>query len=119
MKDVKVKATLPSNVSLTGKMFPEEQKNNFTFDSQSKEIVWNIGDLSAGQGILNQAPNISFQISFWPDSSQMGQTPVLINEARISGQDQWTGETLQTTSPSINTGLPDDSSVGYEKSIVR
>ncbi len=119
LKDVKVKATLPSNVSLTGKMFPEEQKNNFTFDSQSREIVWNIGDLSAGQGILNQAPSISFQISFWPDSSQIGQTPVLINEARISGQDQWTGETLQTTSPSINTSLPDDSSVGYEKSIIR
>jgi len=119
MKDVKVKAILPNNVSLTGKMFPEDQKDKLTFDSHSREIIWNIGDLSAGQGILSEAPSISFQIAFWPDSNQTGQSPVLINEARISGQDQFTGETLHSTSPSINTGLPDDPAVNYEKSIVR
>ncbi|MBM3257678.1 MAG: hypothetical protein FJZ05_00455 [Candidatus Nealsonbacteria bacterium] len=118
-KDAKVKAVLPNNVSLTGKIFPDEQKDNLTFDSQSREIVWNIGDLSVGQGILSPSPSISFQISFWPDSSQIGQAPALINEARISGQDQFTGETLQATSPSVNTALPDDTTVTYEKSIVR
>jgi len=118
MKDVKVKATLPNNVSLTGKIFPEDQNDNLTFDSQSREIIWNIGDLSAGQGILSGAASISFQISFWPDSSQIGQSPVLVNEARISGQDQFTGETLHSASPSVDTGLTDDSTVTYEKSIV-
>ena len=114
MKNVKVKATLPQNVNLTGKIFPEEQTDKITFDSQSREIVWNVGDLIVGQGILTPAPNIAFQISFVPGANQAGQVPELISEARITGQDQWTGEILQATSPSINTSLPDDEMVSEE-----
>jgi len=114
MKNVKVKATLPQNVNLTGKIFPEEQTDKITFDSQSREIVWNVGDLIVGQGILTPAPNIAFQISFVPGANQVGQVPELISEARITGQDQWTGEILQATSPSINTSLPDDEMVSEE-----
>ena len=114
MKNVKVKATLPQNVNLTGKIFPEEQTDKITFDSQSREIVWNVGDLIVGQGILTPAPSIAFQISFVPGANQAGQVPELISEARITGQDQWTGEILQATSPSINTSLPDDEMVSEE-----
>jgi len=114
MKNVKIKATLPQNVNLTGKIFPEEQTDKITFDSQSREIVWNVGDLIVGQGILTPAPNIAFQISFVPGANQVGQVPELISEARITGQDQWTGEILQATSPSINTSLPDDEMVSEE-----
>jgi len=114
MKNVKVKATLPQNVNLTGKIFPEEQTDKITFDSQSREIVWNVGDLIVGQGILTPAPSIAFQISFVPGANQVGQVPELISEARITGQDQWTGEILQATSPSINTSLPDDEMVSEE-----
>ena len=114
MKNVKIKATLPQNVNLTGKIFPEEQTDKITFDSQSREIVWNVGDLIVGQGILTPAPNIAFQISFVPGANQAGQVPELISEARITGQDQWTGEILQATSPSINTSLPDDEMVSEE-----
>ncbi|MDP1538665.1 MAG: hypothetical protein Q8M00_01395, partial [bacterium] len=114
LKNVKVKATLPQNVNLTGKIFPEEQTGKITFDSQSREIVWNVGDLIVGQGILTPAPNIAFQISFVPEMNQRGQVPELISEARITGQDQWTAEILQATSPSINTSLPDDEGVPEE-----
>lgn len=119
LKNLKVKAVLPQNVNLTGKIFPEEQTDKITFDSQSREIVWNVGDLLVGQGILTPAPNMAFQISFVPEMNQRGQVPELISEARITGQDQWTGEIITATASAINTALPDDFTTSPEKGIVQ
>ena len=119
MKNVKIKAVLPGNVNLTGKIFPEEEADRITFDSQSREIIWNIGDLGVGEGILTSAPNISFQISFVPDGSQRGQIAELIGNVEIYGQDQWTGETVRSSSPLIDTSLPDDETTNHESGIVQ
>ncbi len=118
MKNVKVRAVLPQNVNLTGKIFPEEQADKITFDSNSREIIWNIGDLAPGQGFLTPAPSVSFQVSFIPNAEQRGQTPKLIGEVGISGQDEWTGEIIQFSNFSISTALPDDDKVSAEKGIV-
>ena len=117
--NVMVKATLPENSKLTGKIFPEEEAEKFTFDSQSRELVWSVGELMVAQGILNPAPSIAFQISFVPNSSQRGQTPVIINEVTITGQDTWAREVLQARDNEIITALPDDSSISAEKGTVR
>ena len=119
VKDVKVKATLPQNVKPTGKIFPEEATEKFFFDSQSREIVWNLGDLKVGQGVLNPAPNISFQIEFLPEESQRGSTPDLISQAKITGEDSWTGESLEAVSPPLNTTLPDDETITEEMGIIQ
>lgn len=119
MSNVMVKATLPENSKLTGKIFPEEEAERFTFDSQSRELVWNVWELMVAQGILNPAPNITFQISFVPNSSQKGQTPVIINEVTITGQDTWVGEILEARDREISTVLLDDPSISTEKGTVR
>lgn len=119
VKDVKVKATLPKNVKLTGKIFPEEATESFTFDSKSKEIVWSLGDLPIGKGVLSSAPNIAFQVAIAPSSSQKDETPEIIGEAIIRGEDSWTEQSLKESSSAINTTLPDDSSVTEEQGIVQ
>jgi hypothetical protein len=114
VKNVKVKATLPQNLKLTGKIFPEEETEKFTFDSQSREIVWNIGDLKVAQGILSPTPNITFQIALTPDSKQIGKSVEVIGQAKIEGEDSWTKETLSQTASNINTTLPDDPTITEE-----
>ena len=111
VNSVTVKAKLSKNVKLTGEIFPEEEESKFTFDSGSREIIWRIGDLQVGKGVLNSAPNIAFQVAFSPDSSQVGQTPDIIGQAEIIGQDDWTKEILTFSTNSIDTSLPDDSTV--------
>jgi len=111
VKGVKIKATLPQGVELTGRIFPEEEAQKFTFDSESREIVWSLGDLARGRGISDTPPNLSFQIVFTPAVSQRGQTPNIIGEIHISGQDTWTETTIENTAPAINTTLPDDDTV--------
>jgi len=112
VKNVKIKATLSSGVKLTGRISPENSR--LTFDSQSKEIIWELGDLQVGTGNITPAPNVAFQISFTPDFSQRGLIPLLVSQAKIIGEDYWTGGNLEVTSPAIDTALPDDPTVNEE-----
>ncbi len=114
LKDVVMKAELPGNVELTGEISPEEEKDNFTFDVVSREIVWRVNDdktTKAGSGVLTSAPRIAFQISLKPYSSQEGEIVDLIRRAVVQGEDQWTKQIIRDTDPSIDTSLPDDPSV--------
>lgn len=102
VQNVKVKAVLPSNVNLTGKIFPETGSSKFSFDSQSREIVWAVTDragMTAGTGILNEAPAIYFQVSVNASSG----TDIIIGQARIIGEDQWTEDIIEEISAPINT----------------
>ena len=116
---VKAKAILPQGVDFTGKIFPEDQNQKFTFDSQTREIIWDIGDMEVGKGILSPAPNVTFQIALTPNSSQRGSPALLIENAEISGDDQWTEKSLKIFASSTDTTLPDDPNMTQEKGIVR
>lgn len=110
--NVKVTAKLPQNARLTGKIFPGTESPNFSFDSQSREIVWKVKDgkdMEAGTGVLNQAPNVSFQAALIPSVDQIGQTAEIIGEARIVGEDRWTEKILEGKSFAITTALSSDS----------
>jgi hypothetical protein len=113
---VKVKSTLPKNVKPTGKIFPEDAK--FTFDSKSREVIWNIGELKAFQGFDGIPLTFAFQIEFTPESSQKGETPNLIGEAQILGEDTWTSEILQEKADPVDTTLPNDETVSEEQGTI-
>jgi len=116
VKNMKVKAVLGKNVSLTGKIFPENSR--LTFDSGSREVVWQVENLNAGKGVLGPGPSVVFQVKFIPVSSQKGQTAVLIKEAEITGEDQFTEMTVQGTTSLIDTALPDDETVSFDEGVV-
>lgn len=118
-KNIKVKAVLPREVKLTGKIFPEGEAGKFAFDSQSRELVWEVGEMSAGQGVQNSPPNISFQVVFIPTASQIGMTAELIGQASIAGEDQWTKDSVLALDPAITTDLPDDNSVSEQQGIIQ
>lgn len=94
VNNIKVKAVLPQNVNLTGKILPEGSK--FTFDTESREIVWDVGRLEAGSNSI-----ITFQIAISEIISNNNQL-LLVNEAKIIGDDEWTGQILEATSSAIN-----------------
>jgi len=120
VNNVKVKAKLPGNVELTGNIFPETESSKFAFDSQSREIVWQAGDLKMSQGVSGTAaPNISFQVKLIPTFSQAGQTPEIIGIAEISGEDQWTNTTIISHASAITTSLPDDETITAGGGIVQ
>lgn len=119
VKNAKVKASLPENLKLTGEISPDEESSMLAFDSNSKEIVWNIGDLKMSEGIgETPAPTIFFQVEFTPSKGQIGSVPKIINEVELTGQDQWTKEEISAEDSGITTALPDDNSVSEKDGVV-
>jgi len=108
VKNVKVRATLPQGVTLTGKISPDSEILKFSFDSNSREIVWTVADdLVAGAGVSSAAPIVYFQISLTPSVSQEGKTIILVNKPRITGEDQWTGRNIEWEGWPVDTTLSD------------
>jgi hypothetical protein len=101
VKNITVKAILPPQIKLTGRIFPEGAP--LTYDSISREVVWTLGDIEAGAGIKSSAPSVAFQIAFTPAESQRGQAPLILGEAKIRGEDNWTGVRLEGTDLAIAT----------------
>jgi len=93
LNNVKVKTKLPDNVEVTGKLFPEDAK--FTFDSQSKEIIWNVGDVATFQGVdSTSAASMAFQIGFMPSLQSDIERGNLMNEVELLGQDNSTSDII-------------------------
>ena len=106
IENIKAKAILPEKVELTGEIFPEDQKEKFAFDSVSREIVWDVGDLLFDES-FNQsaAPNIAFQVAFTPDESFADSAAEIIGEAEITGEDVWTEQILSVKCSGIRADL--------------
>ncbi|MBU2578881.1 hypothetical protein KKA09_02075 [Patescibacteria group bacterium] len=117
LSNVKVKAILPQNVRLTGKIFPENA--SFTFDSESKEVIWNVGEMEGLKYSGDNPLKLAFQIEFTPDPSLQGKTAVLIEEAEVMCQDVWTSAILQEKSGLKNTALQDDPTIIEGQGIVQ
>jgi len=108
--DAKVESTLPGGVSFAGKIYPES--SNLTFNERTNNIVWNIGNLSSGTGILTAPKEVSFQIKLVPAPNQENQFAKLLNQAILSGRDLYTEENLSYTAEEKTTYLLEDKKIG-------
>ena len=104
---------------LTGKIIPED--STFSFDSVSREILWEIGDLPAGTGVFEElsAPSLAFQVAFTPTVIHRGKAAELVGEARITGEDLFVNQVVSSTDEAIDTTLPDDPTVSESDGVVR
>ncbi len=104
VSDAKIKAVLPVGLSLTGQLLPRDAK--FVFDSVSREIIWDVGDIVAGTG--GNEPSFSFQVSLMPSAADRGQAAKIINTATVIATDDWTQESVSgQASEVMTTGLSD------------
>jgi len=106
MSNVKVRAILPSYVSFTDVIFPNDA--NISFDNITGELMWNIGFMDAGEGVTSKAREASFQISFLPSVSHVGSAPELIHDIEIFGRDNFTGRDVVFKKGNLSTNLSTD-----------
>ncbi|MCE9549210.1 DUF11 domain-containing protein [Candidatus Nomurabacteria bacterium] len=101
-----VSATLPSWVLFLGNAKPSTE--DVTYNSFTREITWDIGSISKGTGITGGTKEVSFQIGLSPSLSQVGTAPVLINEAVLTGQDDFAKVNVRVSKPALSTSLNND-----------
>ncbi len=101
-----VRSSIPSWVNFVDSISPTTE--NLTYNPSTREITWDIGRIPRGTGITTAGRSVSFQVAFTPSLSQVGTTPVIINEAILTGHDDFANVDVKVSRPSLRTQLEDD-----------
>ncbi len=112
LAEVKVVSSLPSGVRWTGLTYP--QNEYVTYDTRTNQLIWSIGNLPAGTGLILPAREIEFQVGITPQINQVGLLLNLLNEATLTGTDTFTGKSITIESAVKNTQLTEDPVMGSE-----
>lgn len=113
LSDARVVVSLPSGVRFTGKISPDSE--TVTFNSRTNELVWEIGNFSAGSQAMNR--EVSVQVSVIPEPSDIDKEVRLMNRAVFSAKDAFTKEEIRKEQGEKTTALPEDTkmtSAGYQ-----
>lgn len=90
LENVRLEGTLPSYVKWNNL----SSESNVTYDSVTRRLVWDVGNLKAGVGFLTSPLNMYTNVTLIPSISQVSTSPVLINDVRIVGYDTFTGDNV-------------------------
>ena len=101
-----VRSTLPSWMGFTNSISPTAE--DLTYNPSTKEIIWNIGNIPKGAGITGASREVAFQLTFTPSLSQVGNRPAIINDAVLTGHDDFANVNLTVNKASLNTELSND-----------
>jgi hypothetical protein len=116
VSNVKVKSSLPTWVRFIENISPPSE--DLTFNSATREIVWNVGAISRGTGISQAAKEVSFKIALKPSLSQVGTAPILINDFILTGHDDFANLDLKISKSALSTKLMNDASFAIGGEIV-
>jgi len=102
----KIESTLPTGAVFTGKVYPEDGK--IEYNERANSIVWNIGNILPGAGIISPVKEISFQVKIKPSVDQAGKEVEILKESKITAKDSFTGQDLTNVAAGKTTNLPED-----------
>lgn len=115
-----------SNVTVTGRLplyarflgVVNPQTENLVFNQLGGMIIWTVGKVPALAGFSGPAREVSFQIAVLPSVSHIDSTPLVISNIKANGDDDFTGEKLNSNVNDLTTNLRADSRGTYSDGIV-
>jgi hypothetical protein len=93
---------IPSYVRYTG-----VADASVSYNADTRTVTWNIGDLQPGAG-----STAHLQLGFTPSTSQVGNSPVLVQDQNFSGVDRFTLQQAYASAPPLTTELPGSATSG-------
>lgn len=86
---------LPPYMSWNNKFSPASDR--VTYDEVTRKITWNPGTLPAGTGYTRPSREVAFQVTLFPSTNQVGETPVLVGNITYGGKDTSTNNDMNMT----------------------
>ncbi len=113
IKNAKMTARLPAYIRYVGICSPRAECDPDTqkleFNQLDGTVTWHMGDIAPGIGVGGTDPRqVAFAIGFTPSTSQIGQTPPLLQQITLTGTDEATGAPVTRTAPNITTNISGD-----------
>ncbi len=106
ISNAKIRSTLPPYIKFVGMISPPSE--DLTYNASTKEILWNMGLVPKGTGIIGDSREVFFQVSFTPSLSQLDTAPVIINDVTLTGHDDFANVDVSVNKASLNTRLAKD-----------
>ncbi|MBI2618326.1 hypothetical protein HYW58_02660 [Candidatus Kaiserbacteria bacterium] len=107
ISSARVTAVLPSYVRWMGSISP--QNGSVSFNETSRQVAWNIGELSQSSGSNVTLKEVAFQLGFTPSLSQVGEIPTLMHTQVITGYDQFVERQITRDVANITTLIQSES----------
>ncbi len=101
ISQMQVKAELPPYVKWTGLTDPNVE--SITYNDNTREVLWNVGDLRSGTGFSTSPREVAFQVIVEPSLSQVGNGISILETSVFSGMDRFTGKTVTGNAPAVTT----------------
>ncbi|MFA6520201.1 MAG: hypothetical protein WCT44_01185 [Candidatus Paceibacterota bacterium] len=106
ISNTQVKSTLPPWMSFVGSISPAGE--DLIYNSSTRQIIWNADRIPKGAGVSGAPKTVSFQVSLSPSLSQVGTMPTLINDAVLTGHDDFANVEVRINKASLDTKLEND-----------
>ncbi len=106
-EDVVVKAVLPSGISWQDQSLVRGSVGEVSYNSFSREVLWEIDKLTANQGRRSSLEAI-FKIGVTPSPSQSGHVIPLLSEVQVVADDSFTDNQFSLVIDEIDSRIPND-----------
>ncbi len=116
ISNVKINSTLPPWVTFVGQISPASE--NLNYNPSTRSIVWNADRIARGTGVTGATRSVSFQVSAKFSVSQVGTAPLIINDAVLTGHDDFANVDVKVNKMGLNTNLDSDSALPANGGIV-
>lgn len=111
VRDAVFTTTLPNYVRWMGNISPNTPGVNFNPDKQ--ELTWPIGEIVAGTGYGTLPKQFAFQVELEPSVSQLGQSPIIVNNQRIAGTDVFADTVVEDVQDPLTIKIEGDPGYKY------
>ncbi|MDR3519392.1 MAG: hypothetical protein P4L63_00670 [Candidatus Pacebacteria bacterium] len=106
ISNAQVISSLPEWINFVGPISPTSE--NLTYNSTTRQLIWNADRIPSGAGLTGTARSVSFQVSFNPSLSQVSTTPIILNGAVLTGHDDFANVDLTVSKAALSTNLSND-----------
>lgn len=106
--NVVVTTKLPTYVAWKNVALPSSEGANLTYNSVTRQVTWNVGDVPAGTGGLLPGKTVSFKVGITPSSSQLQTQPMITGQIDISGHDTFTDQDTSFSKRELYTTVLND-----------
>ncbi len=109
LRNAQLTTRLPAYVDWLNIKTPSSEV--LTYNETTRELVWNLDQVTAGAGFTGDSREVSFKIAITPSFTQLGQIPPLTESLVFEAEDTYTGGTIRVVRNPHTTRLLNDVSL--------
>jgi hypothetical protein len=117
IKNTIVTTSLPVGVEWKGETSPSGEK--VSYDSSSRIVTWNVGNVSAGVGYGYAPREASFKVGLLPSINQIGTSPNLTATINATASDTYTEKQVNSFATELNTRYSDATFVNGKETVTK